>query len=171
MTSAFCQRVHEAVLKTQNYDKGFDQFVRKVDAKEEMSATVSVSSGCHGDHEWAVYCIQGSRRCLLLDTAYGLTGDEVLWTALSAGAAFQPRKALRRHKPGQLFYPSEASHILEKYWHDLSCLDQHPDFASEAPYCQQHVTKFSKALAAMKKNMSFIPRPVAEAKQSDFEIG
>jgi hypothetical protein len=88
---------------------------------------------------------------------------------MSASAAFQQRKANRRRTPGKLFYPSEASHVFEKYWDHLSCLDRHQDFSSESPYCQQHMRLFSEALAAM-RHKSFIPKPAADAKQVDVEI-
>jgi hypothetical protein len=120
-----------------NYNKGFDKFVRKFNPKEEMEATVAIALGCSEDHGWAVYCKQGSRRCLLLDTVDELMDEETLWTALSAWASFQPRKASRRRNPGKLCYPTDASHVLEKYWGYLTCLNDHPDFASESPYCQK----------------------------------
>jgi hypothetical protein len=40
-------------------------------------------------------------------------------------------KSKPRRRPGQLFYPTEASHVFEKYWDYLSNLNDHPDFASE----------------------------------------
>jgi hypothetical protein len=101
--SAFYQRVHEAELKIQNYDKGFDKFTRKFNPTEEMTATVAVTLGYQDDHGWAVHRTQGSRRCLLLDTVDGFTDDEALWTGWSAWASFQPRKANRRRIPGDLF--------------------------------------------------------------------
>jgi hypothetical protein len=125
--------------------------------------------GCREDHSWAVYCIQGSRRCLLLDTVDGLNDDETLLTALSAWASFQPRKASRRRDPGKLYYPTEASHVFEKYWDHLPCLKDHQDFASESPYCQEQMRKFSQALATM-RHKSFLPKSAAEAKQSDLHI-
>jgi hypothetical protein len=124
--------------------------VRKYNPKKEIDATISVALGCREDHGWAIYCTQGARRCLLLDTVDGLTDDEILWTALSALASFQPRKANRRAIPGKVFYPIEASHVFEKYWDYLTCLSDHPDSASESPYCQEHIRKFSQALAAMR---------------------
>jgi hypothetical protein len=167
--STFCQRVQEAALKTQNYAKGFDRFVPKFTPKEEMEATMFVAPGCREDHGWAVYWTQGARRCLLLDIVDGLNHDETLWTALSAWASFQPRKANRRRNPGKLFYPTEASHVFEKYWDYLTCLEDHPEFASESQYCQVHMRKFSQALAVM-RHKSWTPKSVAEAKQSDRHI-
>jgi hypothetical protein len=38
---AFHHRIHEAALKTQNYDKGLEKFVRKHERNEAMSATVA----------------------------------------------------------------------------------------------------------------------------------
>jgi hypothetical protein len=40
----------EAALRTQNYDKGFDKFVRKFNPVQELSAVVATESGRHGDH-------------------------------------------------------------------------------------------------------------------------
>jgi hypothetical protein len=74
-----------------------------------------------------------------------------------------------REEPGQLFYPTEASHVFEKYWNHLPCLDQDPDFDSETPHCQQQMIKFSQALAEMDPD-SFVPRSAAEAKESDLRI-
>jgi hypothetical protein len=107
--------VHEAVLKTQNYDNGFEKFVRRFNPKEEMEATVAIALGCREDHGWAVYREQDSRRCLLLATVDGLPDDETPWTALSSWASFQPRKASRRRDPGKLYYPTDGSQVLEKY--------------------------------------------------------
>jgi hypothetical protein len=76
--------IHEAGLKTQNHDTWFDCFIRKFNPEEDMSVTLAVVSGDHGDHGLAVYCAQGSRRCCLLDTTYGLSDEESLWTGLSA---------------------------------------------------------------------------------------
>jgi hypothetical protein len=131
--SAFWQRVQEAALKTQNYDKGFDKFVRKYNPKKEVEATMAIALGCREDHGWEVYRTQGAQRCLLLDTVDGLTDDETLWTALSAWTSFQPRNASQRTTMGKPFYPTEASHVFEKYWDYLTCLEDHPDFASESP--------------------------------------
>jgi hypothetical protein len=83
--------------------------------------------------------------------------EEVLWKGLSTWAAFQPRKANRRRSPGKLFCPDEASHIFEKYWNYLLCLEDRLDFASESLYCQEHMAKFSHALAAMRRR-SLVPR-------------
>jgi hypothetical protein len=68
-----------------------------------------------------------------------------------------------------LYYPNKFSHVFEKYWDYLSCLDQHPDFRNESQYTQYHMTLFSGALSSM--NLAdFQPPPSAEAKQDDIEI-
>jgi hypothetical protein len=130
---AFHHRIHEAELRTQNYDKGFEKFVTKYERNEAMSTTVALVSGNGDDHGWAVYYIQGPRRCPLLDTVDGLTDEETLWTALAAWATFKLRKVSPRKYTGKLFYPTEASHIFEKYWNHWPNLDEHPDFASQSP--------------------------------------
>jgi hypothetical protein len=62
ITQAFNLRVRDSGLKTQNYDKGSDRFVRKFDPEVEMSATMAVYSGRYSDHGWAVYVTQKKLR-------------------------------------------------------------------------------------------------------------
>jgi hypothetical protein len=136
----------EACLKTQNYDKGFDKFIRKFDCSEEMTAVVAIESGWQGDHGWAVVFKQGPRRCLLLDTTDGLTKTETFWVALSAWATFQPRHKSPRQFPGKLYYPDEASHIVQLYWDHFVDLSSHPAFKNESLICQQAMLTISEAL-------------------------
>jgi hypothetical protein len=104
MVTAYSLGIRESGLKTQNHDKGMDRFVREFDPDQEMSATVSISKVCHCDHGLAVYCKQGSRRCCLLDTMFGLTEEEAPWTALSSWATYQPRRAKPRNDSGRVFH-------------------------------------------------------------------
>jgi hypothetical protein len=109
------------------------------------------------------------RRCLLLDTTDGITADETLWTALAAWASFKPRNASPRKYPGKLFYPTEASHIFEKYWDYLAQLDKHPSFASESPICQERMVQFSRALAKL-RHKNWTPKSTAEAQEKDLQV-
>jgi hypothetical protein len=63
----------------------------------------------------------------------------------------------------------EASHILEKYWDHLTKLDQHPDFASESPKCQEQMVQFSRALAKL-RHKNWVPLSTAEAQEKDSGI-
>jgi hypothetical protein len=54
---AWNQNIFDAGLKAQNYDKGFERFVRKFNPEAELEATVVIDAGL----------TQGSRRCILLD--------------------------------------------------------------------------------------------------------
>jgi hypothetical protein len=44
----------DAALRTQNYDKGFDKYVRKFNPEQESSAVVAIEAGRQGDQGWAV---------------------------------------------------------------------------------------------------------------------
>jgi lipopolysaccharide biosynthesis protein len=55
-----------------------------------------------------------------------------------------------------------SSHVFEKYWDYLPCLDQYPDFASESQYTQYHMKVFYQVISVM-------DHP-AEAKKTDIEI-
>jgi hypothetical protein len=50
LIEAIHKKVLEAGLRTQNYDKGLDKFVRKFHPDEEMSAVVAVHSGWQTEH-------------------------------------------------------------------------------------------------------------------------
>jgi hypothetical protein len=113
--------------------------------------------------------IWGPRRCVLMDTVDGLSVDETLWTALAARASFKLRKASPRKYQGKLFYIVEASHIFEKYWNHLTCLDEHPGFASESPICRERMAQFSRALAKL-RHKNWIPKSTAEAQERDLKI-
>jgi hypothetical protein len=167
--AAIHYKILEAGLRTQNYDKGFDKFVGKFERNEAMTATIAITTGWRDDHGWAVYCTRGPRRCLLLDAADGLSDEETLWTALAAWASFQPWKSSPRKYPGKLFYPTEGSHIFEKYWDCLPNLSSHPDFASESSICQERMGGFSRALAKMRQR-NWPPKSVAEPDESKLHI-
>jgi hypothetical protein len=53
--------------------------------------------------------------------------------AASEKAASEPKAPL---------LPNESSHVFEKYWDYLPCLDQHPDFSNESEYTQRHMLLF-----------------------------
>jgi hypothetical protein len=72
----------KAGLRTQNYDKGLDRFVAKFDPNIPMAAVIAIEKGRHSDHGTAIYFTQEKRRCLLLDTLYGLSDEEALWYTL-----------------------------------------------------------------------------------------
>jgi hypothetical protein len=154
--------IPEAGLKTQNYDKRMDKYGRKFDPEEESSAVVSIHSGWQGDHGWAVALKQGPRRCLLLDTTDGLSDDEVLWMALSAWATFQPRLSKPRKFPGKLYYPDEASHVIEAPWNHLEDLGSSLGFSDRSPICQAAMLAFSDGLSNLDLS-SWKPHPAAEA--------
>jgi hypothetical protein len=74
-----------------------------------------------------------------------------------------------RSEPGQLYYPNESSHVIEKHWDCLPNLYDHPDFANETPDCQEQMTHFSAALWTMSLK-EFVPHPAAKAKDTDVKI-
>jgi hypothetical protein len=83
---------------------------------------------------------------------------------------FSTTTAKPREDPGQLFYPDEHSHVTEKYWDYLPCLDQHPDFKNESQYGQHYTTLLSQALSGISYQAASELRPATEAKQINIEI-
>jgi hypothetical protein len=156
------RKVLEAGLRTQNYDKGMDRFVRKFNPDEEMSAVVAVHSGWQTEHSWSVYFEQGPRRCLLMDMVDGMQPEEVLWTALAAWASFNPRLKNPRKYPGRLYYPDEATTIMMDCWNHFENLSASPGFSQKTPICQMEMIRFSEALSRL-NHRNWYPQPTAEA--------
>jgi hypothetical protein len=75
-------QIYQAGLKTRNYDKGFDRFIRTLDPDLPTDAFVSIVKGVLHEHGAAVLFTQENGRCLLLDTFHGLSDDEALWYTL-----------------------------------------------------------------------------------------
>jgi hypothetical protein len=163
-------RLLETAARTQNYDRGLDKFVRKYKNLEAMSATLAIQRGWQGDVGWAIFMKQGSKRCLLLDTTYGLTDEETIWTAMTCWAAFKPREDQPRRYPGRLYYPAQFSHVVEKYWNHLFNLPSHPDFAAESDISKDRMAIFSQALCTLKKTKNWHPQVDAEAPEKGLRI-
>jgi hypothetical protein len=163
-------RLLETAARTQNYDRGLDKFVRKYKNLEAMSATVAIQRGWQGDVGWAIFMKQGSKRCLLPDTTYGLSDDETIWTALTCWAAFKPNEGQPRKYPGRLYYPAPSTHVVEKYWNHLFDLPSHEDFAKESDVSKDRMAIFSQALRTMKKTKNWHPQVDAEAPEKGLRI-
>jgi hypothetical protein len=67
-----------------------------------------------------------------------------------------------------LYYPSEFSHVFEKYWDYLNDPQSHPD-CSESDFTKAVMTEFTCALSQMDVS-SFEPLVDAEARQSSLDI-
>jgi hypothetical protein len=163
-------RLMETALRTQNYDRGLDKFVRKYENLEAMSATLAIQRGWHGDVGWAIFMKQGSKRCLLLDTTYGLTDDETIWTEMACWAVLKPRDDKPRKYPGRLYYPAQFSHVVEKYWSHFFDLPSHPDFVKESDVSKERMALFSQALRTFKRTKNWQPQVDSEAPDEGLRI-
>jgi hypothetical protein len=161
-------QIFDEDLKTQNYDKGFERFVRKFDPEVETEAVIAIVKGDHFEHGTAVCVIQEKRRCLLLDTVYGLTDEEALWHTLLAWAKFQSRLKRPRQEPGQLFYPAVYSHVFEKYWQTIDHPEQHSEFSQETSFTQACATRFSAALGDIDTSAF---TPLVDSEANPFFVG
>jgi hypothetical protein len=86
LQEAWNSQIYESASETQNYDKGFDRFIRKFDPDLPTEAVVSIVKGVHHEPGTAILFTQENRRCLLLDTLDGLSEDEALWYKLHSWA-------------------------------------------------------------------------------------
>jgi hypothetical protein len=116
-----------AGLATQPYGIGLGKFTAKFRPNEPYSTIIAIEKGTHDEHGTAIYCEQGTRRCLLTRRLYGIGDEDALWYVMKDWAQFQPRLSKPRVGPGLLYYPSEYSHVFEKYWDVLNNPTQHPD--------------------------------------------
>jgi hypothetical protein len=111
--------IHPVPLLRADFGKDFDRFIRKFDPDVEVQATMAIVKGFHADHGTAVYLTQEKRRCLPLNTNYGLSDDDALWATFASWSGFRQRRAKPRATPGRLCYPAEYSHVFEKFWDHL----------------------------------------------------
>jgi hypothetical protein len=162
LPEAWNSQIYEAGLKTQNYDKGFDRFVRKFDPDLPTDAFVPIVKCVHHEHGADVLFTQENRRCLLLDTLHGLSDDQALWYALHSWAEFQPRLNRSRKEPGQLYFQAVYSHVFEKYWDTLEQPLAHPDSTSESFFTRACMQEFADALIG-KDLSNFFPLVDSEA--------
>jgi hypothetical protein len=143
---AFNTQLKKADLRTQNHDKGLDRFIRYYDESKCLAAIIALAEGKHQDRAYAVYFVQEQRLCLLLDSMHGYSDVEVFWTTMAKWANFRPNPVKHRDDRGRLFFPSEATHIIQEYWDLPTSLDQHRLFSQESPYVQQRMSPFSSGL-------------------------
>jgi hypothetical protein len=68
-----------------------------------------------------------------------------------------------------LFYPSEHSHVFEKYWDNIDCLLNYPESSQESPFTQDCMNLYTTALSSLDCS-DFTPRVHADAKDSDVGI-
>jgi hypothetical protein len=123
----FNKEVFDAGLVTQPYTNGPGKFASKFQPDQPYSATIAIEKGCHLVHGTAIFFEQGTRRCVLSDTLFGLSDDEALWFTIYKWAEFQPRKCRPRQDPGLLYYPADYTHVFQKYWDVLNDPVTHPD--------------------------------------------
>jgi hypothetical protein len=155
------KEIFDAGLVTQPYSAGLGKFTAKFKPRRPYSATIAIEKGCHNEHGTAFFFEQESRRCLLTQTLYGLTDDEVLWYTMQAWASFQPRLAKPRQDPGLLYYPAEYTHVFQKYWDYLNNPVSHPD-CSETDHTKNSMSRMASAIASMSLSL-WEPQVDAEA--------
>jgi hypothetical protein len=128
---------------------------------------MAIEKGVHDEYGLATFFQQEKRRCLLLETLTG-NGAEAFWYTMMMWDKFQPRSATPRTEPWQLYYPSAATHIIERYWDYLNDPCQHPD-CSESAFTKAAMTHFAAALSFMDLS-SFEPAVDAGAKDRSCRI-
>jgi hypothetical protein len=135
-----------AGLASQPYTAGLGKFTSKFNSEEPYAATIAIEKGVHSERSLAVFFEQGLHRCLLTRRIEGASSNEAFWLAMKDWAEFQPKRSSRRVDPGQLFYPSECTHVVQKYWDTLNDPLQHPDAAIETDRTKSFMYDMARAL-------------------------
>jgi hypothetical protein len=89
---------------------------------------------------------QDNRRCLLLYTFCKRTIEDVTWYMMRDWARFQPRATRPKNDSGQLYYPVEFQHTIEKYWDVLEHPLDHEDAFKESGYSKKRMHEFTAAM-------------------------
>jgi hypothetical protein len=144
-------------LASEPYRIGTGKFAALFKPDKPYSATIAIEKGLHDDHGTAILFEPANRRCLITRRILGLSDELTFWEVMKDWAQFQPRLAKPRVKSGQLFCPSEYSHMFEEHWDLIQ--DSSVDRATSAPMAQY-------ALAASQLDFSdCTPLPDVEASE------
>jgi hypothetical protein len=103
-------------LATEPYRIGVGKFSAQFKPDKPYSATIAIEKGVHGDHGTAILFEQANRRCLITRRIYDLSDEDTFWLVMKDWAQFEPRAAKPRVGAGQIYYPSDYSHMFEAYW-------------------------------------------------------
>jgi hypothetical protein len=83
-------------------------------------------------------------------------------------AQFQPRLSKPRLDPGQLYYPPEYGHLMEKYWDVLNDPIQHPDQDMSA-HSRDSMIAMAEALRPMTLD-NWTPQPDTEVSEKSQRV-
>jgi hypothetical protein len=145
------------------YGPGLGKFSAKFKPNEPYPATFAIEKGTHGEHGTAIYFEQGACRCLLTRRVYRIRDEDAFWYAMKDWAQFQPRLSRPRPDPGQLYYPPEYGHIIEKYWDVLNDPIRPPD-QDMSPHSRDSMVAMAEALRPMVVD-NWTPQPDTEASE------
>jgi hypothetical protein len=148
-------------LSTQPCGSGLGRFTPKFKPNVPYSATIAIERGTHDEFGTAIYFEQEDRRCLLTRRIYGISGEDTFWYVMKDWAEFQPRRSKPRTNPGQLFYPTEFGHLVEKYWNVLNDPAPHADQDTSA-HSRNSMVYMARALRLMNCN-EWTPQPDVDA--------
>jgi hypothetical protein len=121
-------------LASEPYRISTGKFAAQFKPDKPYSATIAIEKGLHDDHGTAILFEEPNRRCLITRRILRKSDEETFWQVMTDWAQFQPRKAKPRVNSGQIFYPTEYSHIFEAHWDFIQ--DPSPDLATSAPMAQ-----------------------------------
>jgi hypothetical protein len=166
--AAWNKETFVAGLATQPYRVGTGKFTAQFKPNERYSATIAAEKGVHDEDGTAIFFEQANRRCLLTRRLYGISDEDAFWYAMKDWAQFQPRLSRPRVDPGQLFFPTEYTHVIEKYWDVLDDPSKHPEADKNAHYFDSMVHMVA-ALAPMSCE-SWEPQPDSVAPEKSQRV-
>jgi ribonuclease HI len=103
-------------LAAEPYRISTGKFCAQFKRSKPYAATIAIEKGVHAEHGYAILFEQENRRCLLTRQVFGLSDEQIFWTAMKDWASFEPRQAKPRRDAGILYYPSAWSHMVEEHW-------------------------------------------------------
>jgi hypothetical protein len=73
----FDEGIRESSEMVASVDKGFMQYIKYFRNDREVTASIRIESGRHGEYGWGVYFEQGRHRCILAGTIVGNDEDAI----------------------------------------------------------------------------------------------
>jgi hypothetical protein len=147
----FNEGIRESAEIVANVDKGFKNYLKHFRNDLEVTASIRIEKGRHGEYGWGVYFEQGRHRCVLAGTVSG-TDKDAMWTACAEWANFEPVLGQVKIHNEKLWTPDEFLHIFMELEGDLGTSQV---YQSAPPYRRAQIERFSAGVAKFRQGFEW----------------
>jgi hypothetical protein len=155
----FNEGIRESSEIVANVDKGFSHYLKCFRSDQEVTASIRVEQGRHGEYGWGVHFEQGRHRCILPGTVMG-TDEDAIWTACAELASFEPVLRQPRIHVEKLWTPDEFGFVFQEL---ETGLGQWQSYQSANPSRKLQIEKFGAGVAMFGQAFEWFPHSAVES--------